>query len=118
MLAKRQMHVTRNSSSPLSECKGISFIFQRCERKMKKELKLTEVLQVVKVWVEGPKAHSPWRALKKSLHGLGVSALSERVGLLAKVQKLRIRFRISADLRNHSVPEHEAGRRWLEQYRS
>ena len=70
MLAKRQMHVTRSCPSPLSECKGISFIFQRCERKMKKELKLTEVLQVVKVRVEGPKAHSPWRALKKSLHGL------------------------------------------------
>ena len=39
MLAKRQMHVTRSCPSPLSECKGISFIFQRCERKMKIGLK-------------------------------------------------------------------------------
>ena len=35
MLAKRQMHVTRSCPSPLSECKGIRFIFQRGARKMK-----------------------------------------------------------------------------------
>ena len=29
-----------------------------------------------------------------------------------------IKPRISADLHNHLAPEHEAGRRWLEQYRS
>ena len=47
MLAKLQMHVTRSCPSPLSECKGISFIFQRCERKMKIGLKTQNTIRAL-----------------------------------------------------------------------
>ena len=47
MLAKRQMHVTQSCPSPLSECKGIGFIFQRCERKMKIGLKKQNTIRAL-----------------------------------------------------------------------
>ena len=47
LLAKRQIHVTRSCPSPLSECKGISFIFQRCERKMKIGLKTQNTIRAL-----------------------------------------------------------------------
>lgn len=47
MLAKRQMPVTRSCPSPLSECKGISFIFQRCERKNEDRVKKQNTIRAL-----------------------------------------------------------------------